>query len=74
EVARRVFAGERGPVRDAVVLNAGAAIAAQQGIGDDLPAAIAAGMARAAEAIDSGAAARALDRWVEVARAARDAE
>src|SRR5690606_33508514 len=32
EVARRVFAGERGPVRDAVVLNAGAAIAAQQGI------------------------------------------
>ncbi|HEY8533084.1 MAG TPA: anthranilate phosphoribosyltransferase [Micromonospora sp.] len=74
EIARRLLAGERGPVRDAVVLNAGAALAAQQGIGDDLAGAITAGMERAAAAIDSGAAARALERWIEVAREARAAE
>jgi anthranilate phosphoribosyltransferase len=66
-VARRVFAGEKGPVRDAVVLNAGAALAAHAGFGDDLPAALRAGIERAAAALDSGAAARTLDRWLTLA-------
>ncbi len=33
DVARRVFAGEPGPVRDAVVLNAGMALAVASGLG-----------------------------------------
>jgi len=67
-VARALLAGERGPVRDAVLLNAGAALAAYDGLVGPLPAAVAAGMRRAAEAIDSGAAADVLDRWVAVSR------
>ncbi len=64
DVVRRVLAGETGPVRDAVVLNAGAALAVHGGAVDDLTTAIAAGMERAAQAIDSGAATAALERWV----------
>jgi anthranilate phosphoribosyltransferase len=70
KVARALLAGERGPVRDAVLLNAGAALAAYDGLGPSLPEAVAAGMARAAAAIDSGAAADVLDRWVTVSQAA----
>lgn len=69
DVVRRVLAGEAGPVRDAVVLNAGAALAVHDGDLDDLEAAVAGGMRRAAEAIDSGAAAAALQRWVEACAA-----
>ncbi|MDI5938177.1 MULTISPECIES: anthranilate phosphoribosyltransferase [Micromonospora] len=69
-VARRLLAGEAGPVRDAVLVNAAAALATQGPLGGDLTEALRAGMARAAEAIDSGAAAAVLDRWVEVARSA----
>ncbi|GAA2700445.1 anthranilate phosphoribosyltransferase [Micromonospora olivasterospora] len=68
-VARRLLAGETGPVRDAVLVNAAAALATQGPLDGDLAAALRAGMARAAESIDSGAAAAALDRWLEVARA-----
>ena len=64
EVVRRVLAGERGPVRDAVVLNAGAALAVHGAPDDDVAESLAAGVARAAEAIDTGAAQAALDRWV----------
>lgn len=64
DVVRSVLAGELGPVRDSVVLNAGAALAVHASpeleVGDSL----AAGLARAAEAIDSGAAHDALARWV----------
>lgn len=66
DVVRRLLARETGPVRDAVVLNAGAALAvhaAQSGSPDDR---LVAGMERAASAIDSGAAAELLDRWVAV--------
>jgi anthranilate phosphoribosyltransferase len=70
KVARALLAGERGPVRDAVLLNAGAALAAYDGLGGSLPAAVAAGMHRAAAAIDSGAAADVLDRWVSVSQSA----
>jgi anthranilate phosphoribosyltransferase len=70
-VAHAVFAGERGPVRDAVLLNAGAAVAAYDGLRAPLAEAVADGIGRAAAAIDSGAAADVLDRWVTVSNAAR---
>jgi anthranilate phosphoribosyltransferase len=73
DVARRVFAGEPGPVRDAVVLNAAAALAARAGLDGDLGEALRAGMDRAAAAIDSGAVTRTLDHWVSVARSVRPA-
>ncbi|MEH0844080.1 anthranilate phosphoribosyltransferase [Micromonospora sp. CPCC 205711] len=69
EVARRLLAGETGPVRDAVLVNAAAALATQGPLDGDLTEALRAGMGRAAEAIDSGAAAAALDRWIATARA-----
>jgi anthranilate phosphoribosyltransferase len=67
-VARALLAGERGPVRDAVLLNAGAALAAYDGLHGPLPEVVADGMRRAAAAVDSGAAADVLDRWVAVSR------
>jgi anthranilate phosphoribosyltransferase len=63
--ARRVFAGETGPVRDAVLLNAAGAIAAFRGIGDSLEDALAQGLTAAATAIDTGAAQTLLGRWAE---------
>ena len=68
DVARRVLAGETGPVRDAVLVNAAAALATLGPLDGDLHDALRAGMTRAAKSIDSGAAAAALDRWLEVAR------
>ncbi|MFE5580662.1 anthranilate phosphoribosyltransferase [Kitasatospora sp. NPDC056531] len=65
EVARRLLAGEHGPVRDAVLLNTAAALVALD-LGDaPLTEQLAAGMARAAEAIDSGAARDLLRRWAD---------
>jgi len=66
KVARSLLAGERGPVRDAVLLNAGAALAAYDGLSGSLADAVAAGMRRAADSVDSGAAADVLDRWTVV--------
>lgn len=68
-VVRRLLAGETGPVRDAVLLNAGAALAVYDAPGQPVPDALAAGIARAAEAIDSGAAQATLEGWVEAASA-----
>ena len=65
-VAHRLFDGGTGAVRDAVVLNSAAAIATHAGLTDDLDADISAGLARASEALESGAAAALLARWVEV--------
>jgi anthranilate phosphoribosyltransferase len=62
--ARQVFAGKAGAVRDAVVLNAAAGLAAHAGLSGDLVADLRAGVARASAALDSGAAADVLDRWV----------
>ena len=69
-VARAVLAGERGPVRDIVLLNAAAALAATAGVAgpEAVVPALADGYARAAEAVDSGAARALLDRWIEVSR------
>ncbi|WP_255499332.1 MULTISPECIES: anthranilate phosphoribosyltransferase [Aeromicrobium] len=65
DVFRRVLDGESGPVRDAVVLNAGAAIAAHEGAEGTLVERLGAGVGRATESIDSGAARDALARWVD---------
>lgn len=64
DVVRRVMAGEPGPVRDAVLLNAGAALAVHGSPELPVGEALAAGVERAREAVDSGAAAATLDRWV----------
>ena len=68
DVVRRLLAGETGPVRDAVLVNAAAALATQGPLDGDLTEALRAGLDRAAESVDSGAAAGVLDRWIEVAR------
>ena len=70
DVARRVLSGETGPVRDAVLLNSAAALTALDPSGTGpLEERIAAGLVRAAESIDSGAAAAALERWVRASNA-----
>ncbi|NES29597.1 anthranilate phosphoribosyltransferase [Micromonospora terminaliae] len=66
-VVRRLLAGETGPVRDAVLVNAAVALATQGPLDGDLHEALRAGLVRATESIDSGAAAGALERWLEVA-------
>ncbi len=82
-VVRAVLAGDAGPVRDIVLLNAAAAIAAADGLGEltaartadpdatavatgeALVKVLSEGLARAATAVDSGASAALLARWVE---------
>jgi anthranilate phosphoribosyltransferase len=83
-VVRSLLAGETGPVRDIVLLNAAAAIAVADGLGPVLAAraaegapagsaatsealvkTLSAGLARAAEAVDSGVGAALLARWVD---------
>ena len=71
EVVRKLLAGQTGPVRDIVLLNAAAAITAAGGLSsltssDALTKALGDGLARAATAVDSGAAAALLDRWTQV--------
>jgi anthranilate phosphoribosyltransferase len=69
-IARRVFAGDHGPVRDIVQLNAAAALAAFDGPGsaDDLVPTLVGCFERAGEAIDSGKASDLLDRWIAATR------
>lgn len=79
DVVRRLLDGETGPVRDAVLLNAAATLAVHAGPvaglldGGDLRAgvheALADGLERAREAVDSGAAKATLERWVEASQA-----
>jgi len=68
EVTRAFLAGRGGPVRDAVLLNAAAALVAMSPGDGPLAGQLSAAMGRAAEAVDSGAAARALAGWVETSR------
>jgi anthranilate phosphoribosyltransferase len=63
DVFRRVVAGEVSPVRDAVLLNAGAAIAAHEAGAGTLLERLAAGVERARNSIDSGSAAETLTKW-----------
>ncbi|WP_181034978.1 anthranilate phosphoribosyltransferase [Arthrobacter sp. B0490] len=68
-VVRGVLAGDAGPVRDAVVLNAAAGLVALDAAADGaLVDRIRAAMDRARASIDSGAAAGVLERWVGVSR------
>lgn len=64
-IARTMFAGEPGPVRDAVLLNSAAAIVAfeLEDIDIDLNEKLSLALKRVATAVDSGAAAALLDRW-----------
>jgi anthranilate phosphoribosyltransferase len=64
-IVRDLLAGAPGPRRDVVLLNAGAALEAAGRV-----ASLEEGIAAAAEAIDSGAAASRLDRWIEASAAA----
>jgi anthranilate phosphoribosyltransferase len=64
EVVRRLVAGDTGPVRDAVLLNAASAIAAYEGGAAPVVDRLAAGIGRAAQAIDSGSASDKLAQWV----------
>ena len=61
DIARSILAGERGPRRDVVLLNAGAALEVA-----GAAATLHEGVRIAAASIDEGSAAAALDRWVGV--------
>ena len=66
-ITTAIFAGEKGAPRDAVVLNAAAAIAAYEGRFDlNLHNRMALGISRAVDAIDSGAATRLVTQWAEL--------
>jgi anthranilate phosphoribosyltransferase len=73
DVFRRFLDGEKGAVRDAVLLNAAAALAAYDERPSRLHDAIGAGLERAAAAVDDGRAVALLERWVAVSRSARPA-
>ncbi len=60
----RLLSGANGPVRDAVLLNAAAGIAAYDVGPGPLVERLGAALARAAEAVDSGAVRAKLDQWV----------
>ena len=70
-VARELLAGKTGPVRDAVLLNAAAALAAYTATDAPLASRLADGLARAGAALDSGAAEAALAGWMTVSRSLR---
>jgi anthranilate phosphoribosyltransferase len=63
-VVRELAAGKPGPVRDAVLLNAAGAIAAYRGLSDDLIEDLRQGLDTATAAVDAGATATLLRRWI----------
>jgi anthranilate phosphoribosyltransferase len=67
-VVRDLVSGKQGPIRDTVLLNAAAALAVLDDRDVDLPGRIRAGLSTAGAAVDSGAAAVLLDRWIAVSR------
>jgi anthranilate phosphoribosyltransferase len=71
-VARAVFAGEDGPVRETVLLNAASGLVADGSLpgtsSGTLVERLAAGIDLAAQAVDSGAAQETLRRWAEAAK------
>ncbi len=70
-VARDLLAGKPGPVRDAVLLNAAAAIAAYDALAGGLKERLAGALEQAERSLDSGAAASALARWVDASQSLR---
>ncbi|MDN4472689.1 anthranilate phosphoribosyltransferase [Demequina zhanjiangensis] len=73
DIARAVLAGDQGPVRDTVILNAAAGMVADATLpgtsSGSLVERFAAGMDHAAAAIDEGRASDVLDRWVAASQA-----
>jgi anthranilate phosphoribosyltransferase len=72
EVVRRLLAGETGSVRDAVLLNAAAAIAAYDGVLDSARQAVEYGLPLADAAIEDGSAGRLLADWVALSQALKE--
>jgi anthranilate phosphoribosyltransferase len=70
-VARELLAGKTGPVRDAVLLNAAAALAAFEASTGALEDRLATGLVTATAALETGGAAAALERWVAVSQRLR---
>ena len=68
-ITRAIFAGEKGAPRDAVLLNAAAAIAAFEGEQElSVHERLSRGLARATHAIDSGATAALLEKWITLSQ------
>lgn len=68
-ITTAIFAGERGAPRDAVLLNAAAAIAAFDGHRElSLHERLTGGLKRASEALDSGATTALLKKWVDLSQ------
>ena len=68
-VVRRLLAGDPGEVRDAVLLNAAAALAVHAAEEGSLEERLATGLERATESVDTGAAEQCLERWVQATQA-----
>jgi anthranilate phosphoribosyltransferase len=68
-ITRAIFAGEKGAPRDAVLLNAAAAIAAFEGDQEfSVQERISRGLVKAQNAVDSGATAALLDKWISLSQ------
>ena len=68
-ITKAIFAGERGAPRDAVLLNAAAAIAAFDGdTSQSIHERISASLVKASAAVDSGAATNLLNQWVTMSQ------
>jgi anthranilate phosphoribosyltransferase len=70
--AGALLAGQPGAVRDAVLLNAAAALAAYTGGDEPLVDRLRSGHERAEQSLDSGAAQALLERWITVSQGLRD--
>jgi anthranilate phosphoribosyltransferase len=68
---RKTLSGATGPIRDAVLLNAAAAIAAFDSVLSSAQEAISYGLPIAAQAIDTGNASALLDAWIASSKAWR---
>ena len=68
-IARRVLAGDPGPLRDVVALNAAAALVVTDAAADFVE-----GLEQARASIDSGRASATLERWIELSRELMAAE
>ena len=69
DATRRFLDCEQGPVRDAVLLNAAAALVSLDLQDAPLEEQLADGITRAGAAVDDGSARRALDRWISTSQA-----
>jgi anthranilate phosphoribosyltransferase len=68
-ITKAIFSGERGAPRDAVLLNAAAAIAAFDGETDrTIQERISTSLIKASSAVDSGAASQLLDKWITLSQ------